>query len=59
MGFRFNAAPVFVMSFMAGIIFSGCVSYQFVRHVRGAEVMPPDNRLKAGSTTLGEVLSTS
>lgn len=57
MGFRFNTALVFVMGFMAGIILPGCVSYQFVRQVRGAEVTPPDNRLKTGSTTLGEVLS--
>jgi hypothetical protein len=57
MGFPFKVSLVFIMSFMAGIIFTGCISYQFVRQLRGAEVMPPDSRLKAGRTTLSEVLS--
>jgi hypothetical protein len=46
-----------MLGFMAGIMLSGCISYQFVRQLRGAEVMPPDHTLKAGTTTLGEVLS--
>jgi hypothetical protein len=57
MGFRFNVSLVFIMGFIVGIILPGCISYQFVRQLRGAEVMPPDNTLKAGTTTLGEVLS--
>jgi hypothetical protein len=57
MGFRFKVTLALVMGFMAGVIFPGCISYQFVRQIRGSEVMPPENRLKAGSTTLGEVLS--
>lgn len=57
MGFRFNVSLVFIMGFIMGIILPGCISYQFVRQLRGAEVMPPDNKLKAGKTTLGEVLS--
>ena len=57
MGFRFNVSLVFIMGFIMGIILPGCISYQFVRQLRGAEVMPPDNKLKAGTTTLGEVLS--
>jgi len=57
MGFRFNVALVFIISFMAGVILSGCVSYQLVRQVRGTGIMPPDDTLKAGSTTLAEVLS--
>ena len=57
MGFRFKVSLVFIMGFVVGIILPGCISYQFVRQLRGAEVMPPDNKLKAGKTTLGEVLS--
>lgn len=57
MGFRFKASLVFVMGFAVGIILPGCISYQFVRQLRGTEIMPPDNMLKAGRTTLGEVLS--
>jgi hypothetical protein len=57
MGFRFNVSLVFIMGLVVGIILPGCISYQFVRQLRGAEVMPPDNTLKAGKTTLGEVLS--
>jgi hypothetical protein len=57
MGFRFKASLVFVMGFAVGIILPGCISYQFVRQLRGAEIMTPDNTLKTGTTTLGEVLS--
>lgn len=57
MGFRFKVALALVMGFMAAVILPGCISYQFVRHIRGSEVIPPENRLKAGSTTLDEVLS--
>lgn len=57
MGFRFKVTLVFVMGFMVGILLPGCISYQFVRQLRGAEVMPPDNTLKTGTTSLGEVLS--
>ena len=57
MGFPSKGSLVLIMVFMAGIILPGCISYQFVRQLRGAEVMPPDNRLKPGRTTLGEVLS--
>jgi len=57
MGFRFNVTLVFVMGFMAGVILPGCISYQFVRQIKGSEVMPPGDTLKAGSSTLGEVLS--
>jgi len=57
MGFRFNVTLIFVMGFMAGVILPGCISYQFVRQIRGSEVMPPGDTLKAGSTTLSEVLS--
>jgi hypothetical protein len=45
------------MGFAVGIILPGCISYQFVRQLRGAEIMTPDNTLKTGTTTLGEVLS--
>ncbi|MBW1691077.1 MAG: hypothetical protein DRG87_05605 [Deltaproteobacteria bacterium] len=57
MGFRFKVSLVFIMGVVAGIILPGCISYQFVRQLRGVEIMPPDNRLKPGRTTLGEVLS--
>ena len=57
MGFRFSVTLVLVMGFMAGVILPGCVSYQLVRQVRGTEIMAPDHTLKAGSTTLAEVLS--
>jgi hypothetical protein len=57
MGFRFNITLVLIMGFMAGIILPGCISYQFVRQLRGAEVMPPDAMLKPGTTTLCEALS--
>jgi hypothetical protein len=57
MGFRFSVILVLVMGFMAGVILPACVSYQLVRQVRGTEIMAPDDTLKAGSTTLGEVLS--
>ncbi len=57
MGFRFNGSLVLIMGFVVGIILPGCISYQFVRQLRGAEVMPPEDMLKAGTTTLGEVLS--
>jgi hypothetical protein len=56
MGFRFNVTLVFVMGFIAGVILPGCISYQFVRQIKGSEVMSPGDTLKAGSTTLGEVL---
>jgi len=45
------------MGLVVGIILPGCISYQFVRQLRGAEVMPPDNTLHTGRTTLGEILS--
>jgi hypothetical protein len=57
MGFPFKVSLVFIMGFIVGIIFPGCISYQFVRQLQGAEIKPPDNTLKAGTTTLGEVLS--
>jgi hypothetical protein len=57
MGFPFKVSLIFVMALMAGIILHGCISYELVRQVRGAEIMPPDNRLKPGRTTLSEVLS--
>jgi hypothetical protein len=57
MGFRFRVTFICVVCFMAGIVLPGCISYEFVRHVRGAEVMPPDNALKTGTTSLSEVLS--
>jgi len=57
MDFRFKVSLVFFLGFAAGIIFPGCISYQFVRQSRGAEVIPPDDTLQPGSTTLGEVLS--
>lgn len=57
MGFRFKIALVFIMSFVVGIILPGCISYQFVKQLRGTEILPPDKALKTGKTTLGEVLS--
>jgi hypothetical protein len=57
MDYRFSVTVVLVMVFMAGIILQGCISYQFVRQLQGAEVMPPDTMLKAGTTTLDDVLS--
>jgi hypothetical protein len=57
MGFPFKVSLVFVMAFIAGIVLHGCISYEFVRQLRGAEVMPPDDRMKVGRTTLSEVLS--
>jgi len=58
MGFPFRAALVVIMGFSAGVVIPGCISYLFVRQLRGTEVMPPDETLmKTGKPTLGEVLS--
>jgi hypothetical protein len=57
MGSHFKIALVFAIGFMILINFDGCVSYKFSRQVRGLEVKAPEDTLKAGSTTLGEVLS--
>ena len=57
MGFRFKISRVFIMGFVAGFILPGCISYQFVRQLRGAEILPPDDTLRTGKATLEEVLS--
>jgi len=42
---------------VAGLFFSGCITYQIARYVEGDEVVLPDDRLNIGKTTLGEALS--
>ena len=43
---------------VAGFLLSSCITYQIARYVEGDEVVLPDNeRLQIGKTTLGEALS--
>jgi hypothetical protein len=49
--------PLVILCWIIGALLPGCISYKFVRQVQGFEVMAPGGELKAGETTLGEVLS--
>jgi hypothetical protein len=42
---------------VAGLLLSGCISYQITRYVEGDEVVFPNDRLEVGKTTLAEALS--
>jgi len=51
---------IFVVLFLllAGLLLSGCITYQIARYVEGDEVvLPDDGQLQVGETTLGEVLA--
>jgi hypothetical protein len=54
---RFKARLAIIICWMIGILLPGCISYELVRQVQGLEVRAPNGELKAGETTLGEVLS--
>ena len=57
MGFRVKIFTAFSL-LVAGLFLSGCITYQIARYVEGDEVvLPDDDRLQVGKTTLGEVLS--
>jgi len=54
---RFKAPLALIICWMIGTLVPGCISYELVRQVKGLEVRAPNGELKAGETTLGEVLS--
>lgn len=54
---RFKALLALMICWMIGILLPGCISYKLVKEVQGSEVRAPNGELKAGETTLGEVLS--
>lgn len=56
MGFRFRFPVVLIMFFISSIL-SGCVSYRYLKTVKGREVLSPGEMFEIGKTTLGEVLS--
>ena len=57
MGFRVKIFVIFFL-LLAGLFLNGCITYQIARYVEGDEVvLPDDDRLQVGKTTLGEVLS--
>jgi hypothetical protein len=57
MGFRVKIFVIFFL-LLAGLLLNSCITYQIARYVEGDEVvLPDDDRLQVGKTTLGEVLA--
>ena len=56
MDFRFSFVVIAVFAMVTGQLLFGCLSYQMVKEVEGADVITPGNELQIDEATLQTVL---